>query len=97
MLTVGKWSVCNGKSSVTLLNKTLTHIPTKKSMEENSKNEEIEIQFLKLKLRCKNPSAKSIIIIVLLLIFFWGVVHFLLPLTTGGYMIKSMITKWLSG
>lgn len=47
-------------------------------MENSNKDEQIEISFLGMKLKCSNPSNKTIIIIVLVLIFF-AVLILLLP------------------
>jgi hypothetical protein len=67
---------------------------------ENNDNDQMEISFLGMKLKCsKDPSNRAIIVIVLLLIFFVVLALLLPKLTIGTAAVKKCLSKmkWFSG
>lgn len=67
-------------------------------MENTDRNEQVEISFLGMKLKCSNPTNRTIIIIVLALIFFVVLVLLLPKLTLYKAAAHGLSKiKWFSG
>ena len=67
-------------------------------MENDSKNEQVKISFLGMKVECSNPTYRTMIIIILLLIFFVVLVLCLPKLALYKAMVNGLSRlKRLSG
>jgi len=67
---------------------------------ENNNNEQLEISFLGMKLKCSNNASNRTIAIIVLVLIFFIILLFLLPKLTMGIAIAQKCLskiKWFSG